>query len=70
MTDHPDSHGQPPSPCVGVCVMNAQTQLCDGCLRTLAEISAWWDYDAGQKQAVLDALEGRLARLMDRTFFD
>lgn len=50
--------------------MNPQTQLCDGCLRTLDEISAWWDYSAAEKQAVLENLEGRLARLMDGTFFD
>lgn len=50
--------------------MNPQTQLCDGCLRTLDEIGAWWDYSAAEKQAVLENLEGRLARLMDGTFFD
>ena len=50
--------------------MNPQTQLCDGCLRTLDEIAAWWDYNPTQKQAVLSELESRLARLMDGTYFD
>ncbi|HUM95300.1 MAG TPA: DUF1289 domain-containing protein [Candidatus Competibacter sp.] len=70
MTDHPGCHENPPSPCVGVCVINPQTQLCDGCLRTLDEISAWWDYNSAQKQAVLDTLETRLTRLLEGTFFD
>ncbi len=60
----------PPSPCVGVCVINPQTQLCDGCFRTLEEIAAWWDYPAGRKREVLAQVEARLARLMDGTPFD
>lgn len=60
----------PPSPCVGVCVVNPQTQLCDGCFRTLDEIAAWWDYTAEQKYAVLGRLEKRLVRIIEGTFFD
>lgn len=71
MTPDPSSPpADPPSPCVGVCVVNPQTQLCDGCFRTLDEIAAWWDYTAEQKQAVLNKLEERLARIIDGTFFD
>ena len=29
------------SPCISVCRMNAQTQWCEGCYRTLDEIGAW-----------------------------
>jgi uncharacterized protein len=29
------------SPCVSVCRMNPQTELCEGCFRTLDEIAAW-----------------------------
>lgn len=69
-TADPDPHDDPPSPCVGICVIDPQTRLCDGCLRTLDEIAAWWDYGPAQKRAVLGELEGRLARIMDGTFFD
>ncbi|HHW76277.1 MAG TPA: DUF1289 domain-containing protein [Xanthomonadaceae bacterium] len=68
--DHPSSSSDPPSPCVGVCVINPQTQLCEGCFRTLDEIAAWWDYTPQQKNSVLAELEGRLARIVDGTFFD
>ncbi len=62
--------GEPPSPCIGVCVINSQIQLCDGCYRTLEEIAAWWDYTPAQKHEVLARLEQRLARIVDGTFFD
>lgn len=60
----------PPSPCIGVCVINPNTQLCDGCFRTLEEIADWWDYPPDQKRRVLVQVEERLARIMDGTFFD
>jgi hypothetical protein len=62
--------GDPASPCVGVCVINPQTQLCEGCFRTLDEIAGWWDYAPEQKRAVLAELDDRLARIIDGTFFD
>ena len=55
---------------MGVCVVNPQTQLCDGCYRTLEEIAAWWDYTPAQKRTVLEQLEQRQARILDGTFFD
>lgn len=57
----------PHSPCVGVCVMNPHTQLCEGCFRTIDEIAGWWDYLPEQKRAVLDQINGRIARIMDGT---
>ena len=60
----------PPSPCIGICVINPNTQLCEGCARTLDEIAAWWEYTAAQKCAVIDQLEGRLAHIMDSDSFD
>ena len=64
------SSSDPHSPCVGVCVINPQTQLCEGCFRTLDEIAGWWDYAPEQKHAVLVKLDDRLARVMDGAFFD
>lgn len=60
----------PPSPCIGVCVINSQTQLCDGCFRTLDEIASWWDYSPNQKRRILTEVEGRLVRIMEGTFLD
>jgi predicted Fe-S protein YdhL (DUF1289 family) len=30
-----------PTPCISVCRVNAKDGLCEGCFRTLGEISAW-----------------------------
>ena len=47
------------SPCINVCRMNSDTGLCEGCLRTLAEIAAWSRMSADEKRAVLAQLAGR-----------
>jgi predicted Fe-S protein YdhL (DUF1289 family) len=52
-----------PSPCISVCVMDAASGLCIGCLRTLDEIAEWSVLDADAKRGVLAALPGRRARL-------
>jgi predicted Fe-S protein YdhL (DUF1289 family) len=47
------------SPCINVCRMNPDTGLCEGCLRTLAEIAAWSGMSANEKRAVLAQLAAR-----------
>ncbi|MCC8997909.1 MAG: DUF1289 domain-containing protein [Candidatus Contendobacter sp.] len=69
-TDSASPSSDPASPCIGVCVINPQTQLCEGCFRTLDEIAGWWEYPFAQKQAVLAQLEDRLARIASGVFFD
>jgi len=69
-TDAAAPLSDPVSPCIGVCVMSPQTQLCEGCFRTLDEIAGWWDYSPVQKQAVLVQLEDRLTRIVEGVFFD
>jgi len=47
------------SPCINVCRMNPDTGLCEGCLRTLAEIAAWSAMSPDEKRAVLAQLPSR-----------
>ena len=47
------------SPCINVCRMNPDTGLCEGCLRTLAEIAAWSGMSPDEKRAVLARLAAR-----------
>jgi hypothetical protein len=42
-----------PSPCVGVCRIDPDTGLCQGCARTLDEIAGWQSYHADEKLRVL-----------------
>ena len=50
---------QVPSPCISVCVMDAASGVCIGCLRTLDEIAAWSVLDGDARRAVLAAIEER-----------
>jgi predicted Fe-S protein YdhL (DUF1289 family) len=50
-----------PSPCISVCRMNAQTGLCEGCLRTLDEIAAWSTMADEAKRTVWRLIEQRQA---------
>lgn len=47
------------SPCVNVCVMDAQTGCCKGCWRTLEEIATWSQMSEAQRQQVWQQLPGR-----------
>ena len=40
------------SPCVSVCYVN-DDELCEGCFRTIEEISDWTGYDNKTKQDVI-----------------
>ncbi|MEO6918284.1 MAG: DUF1289 domain-containing protein [Collimonas sp.] len=40
------------SPCINVCVMNAESGLCDGCQRTLDEIALWGGASDAQKRTI------------------
>ena len=50
-----------PSPCVSVCRMDAQGQLCEGCLRTIDEIRLWSRASDADKRAVWRAIAERIA---------
>jgi predicted Fe-S protein YdhL (DUF1289 family) len=47
------------SPCVKVCVMDADQRYCAGCLRTLAEIARWGEMTAAERAAVGAQLPAR-----------
>ena len=50
-----------PSPCISVCRIDADSGCCDGCLRTLGEISAWSRLDNDGKRGVWRIIEQRAA---------
>ena len=51
-----------PSPCIGVCRIDAASGLCVGCLRTLDEIAAWGALDDAARRSVWHAIGERRAR--------
>jgi predicted Fe-S protein YdhL (DUF1289 family) len=50
----------PPSPCISVCQMDAQTGWCLGCLRDIEEIGAWSTNTDDDKRAVWKRIGERL----------
>ncbi|MEW6694669.1 hypothetical protein Tther_00480 [Tepidimonas thermarum] len=50
-----------PSPCVGVCRIDAATGWCAGCWRTLDEIAAWGASDDATRLRIWQAVEARQA---------
>ncbi|MBU1362319.1 MAG: DUF1289 domain-containing protein [Gammaproteobacteria bacterium] len=41
------------SPCINICKMDARNGLCQGCLRTIDEITAWSRLDDAGQQHIL-----------------
>lgn len=46
----PDGHV--PSPCIQQCRINPDDQYCNGCLRSIHEITAWRNLDDASKRQV------------------
>ena len=51
------------SPCVKVCIMDPQREVCMGCARTLDEIARWGLMSEEQRSAVMAELAARRERL-------
>jgi predicted Fe-S protein YdhL (DUF1289 family) len=50
-----------PSPCIYVCRIDQKTGFCQGCWRTLAEISFWTRMSEAERLAVMEDLPRRRA---------
>jgi uncharacterized protein len=48
-----------PSPCRNICTMDAERDLCRGCLRTIGEIAEWGQMSDKAKRAVWQAVMQR-----------
>jgi len=51
------------SPCVKVCIMDPQRDVCMGCARTLDEIARWGVISEEQRRAIMGELPARRERL-------
>jgi uncharacterized protein len=50
-----------PSPCISVCRMDPDSEVCEGCFRTLEEIAEWSRMDEEGKRDVWKSIEQRAA---------
>jgi uncharacterized protein len=53
------------SPCISICIMNDETDLCEGCLRTIDEIMVWGEMPDVQKTEVWNEIAKRREALGD-----
>ena len=49
----------PKSPCINHCTINTDNGFCEGCWRTLNEVSAWRTLQDTTKLAILELLKVR-----------
>lgn len=47
------------SPCVKTCLIDQQTGICTGCLRTLDEITGWASYSDQKRDEIMSDLDKR-----------
>ncbi len=47
------------SPCISVCRIQADSGLCEGCFRTISEITAWSRADEADKRQIWDVIAQR-----------
>ena len=50
-----------PSPCINVCRMNEASGYCEGCYRSIPEITEWSRASDARKQAILGEVAARRA---------
>lgn len=47
------------TPCISVCKMNPATGMCEGCHRTIAEITSWAGLTPAERRRIMAELPGR-----------
>lgn len=53
------SEPAPPSPCIGICLIDPATRRCRGCLRYIDEIATWYGASPAEKRTILARLAER-----------
>ena len=65
-TDHIWARAEIESPCVKVCVIEPNSKLCTGCLRSIDEIGAWSQMTAEARSQVMAELPSRAGQITKR----
>jgi hypothetical protein len=50
------------TPCIHVCLIAADTKLCEGCARTIDEIASWSQLTSGERSRIMRDLSERRRR--------
>lgn len=57
------------SPCSNVCQMHQPSGWCEGCARTITEITAWSKASEAERMVILERLPARRELLLDAGIF-
>jgi predicted Fe-S protein YdhL (DUF1289 family) len=50
------------TPCIRVCILDPETGLCEGCGRTMEEITSWYRLGEDERLKIMATLEERMRR--------
>ncbi|WOE75696.1 DUF1289 domain-containing protein [Alterisphingorhabdus coralli] len=53
----------PPSPCISICTIDKASGWCEGCGRSIAEITEWASASPQRQQQIVDDLPARMTEL-------
>ena len=54
------------SPCVNICIVHPQANICTGCFRTIDEISSWSNMSETERKGIIKELPNRSSKLKVR----
>jgi predicted Fe-S protein YdhL (DUF1289 family) len=54
------------SPCVNICIVHPQANICTGCFRTIDEISSWSNMSETERNGIIKELPNRASKLRVR----
>ena len=54
------------SPCVNICIVHPQANICTGCFRTIDEISSWSNMSDSERKGIIKELPNRSSKLRVR----
>lgn len=66
MTDEVWKRDEVESPCTKVCVIDPNSRLCTGCLRSIDEITDWSRMSPDQRSGIMAGLQARAPQLAVR----
>ena len=66
MTEYIWKRNEIDSPCVNICIVHPQANICAGCFRTIDEISGWSKMTAEQRKEIINDLPNRSSKLKVR----
>jgi len=66
MTEYIWKRNEIDSPCVNICIVHPQANICAGCFRTIDEISGWSNMSPAQRKEIIEELPNRSSKLKVR----